>query len=133
MSDVFVPLRPCGVCSQPYPNGNCPRHPKKGGYRRARPSVLAGAYGARWRALVAAILLAAARRCAYCDGSANTGDHVVPRSRGGASTVENVVAACSWCNTSKGARTLAEWIRSGRAPAQASRLMAERVVNELPV
>ena len=134
MSGDFVPLRPCGVCSQPCPGGRCskPGH-WKGGYRPRRPSVLTGTYGAGWRALVAAVLLAAARRCAYCDGPANTGDHVVPHSKGGTSTHENVVAACSWCNTSKGARTLKEWIASGRAPAQAARLMAERVVNELPV
>jgi 5-methylcytosine-specific restriction endonuclease McrA len=48
-------------------------------------------------------------RCQYCGGriGMNTGtrDHVVPRSRGGADTLANVVAACVACNTRKDART----------------------------
>ena len=41
--------------------------------------------------------------CQYC-GSNNdlTFDHVVPRSKGGQTTWDNVVAACSPCNLSKG-------------------------------
>jgi 5-methylcytosine-specific restriction endonuclease McrA len=49
-------------------------------------------------------------QCAYC-GSAGgrlTLDHVVPRSRGGESTWENVVTACAPCNHKKGDRTLEE-------------------------
>ena len=46
-------------------------------------------------------------RCQYC-GSAHdlTFDHVVPRSKGGTTCWENVVAACSPCNLRKGSRTL---------------------------
>lgn len=44
-------------------------------------------------------------RCQYCSGSAENLDHVVPRSRGGTHTWENVVAACRRCNTRKGNRT----------------------------
>jgi 5-methylcytosine-specific restriction endonuclease McrA len=46
--------------------------------------------------------------CAYCTsrgGSDMTVDHVVPRSRGGASIWENLVASCSTCNARKGNRT----------------------------
>jgi 5-methylcytosine-specific restriction endonuclease McrA len=45
-------------------------------------------------------------RCVYC-GSSNgrlTLDHVVPRSRGGASVWENVVTSCAPCNLRKGDR-----------------------------
>ncbi len=35
-----------------------------------------------------------------------TFDHVVPRSRGGRTTWENVVAACGPCNLRKGSKTL---------------------------
>ena len=39
--------------------------------------------------------------CQYCGGTAETVDHVVPRSRGGAHSWENVVAACKHCNGKK--------------------------------
>lgn len=47
-------------------------------------------------------------RCAYCQGPAETIDHVLPRSRGGRHTWDNVVAACARCNHVKGAHTPAE-------------------------
>ncbi len=41
--------------------------------------------------------------CQYCgDGNELTFDHVVPRSLGGQTTWENVVAACAPCNLKKG-------------------------------
>jgi len=45
------------------------------------------------------------QRCAYCDRTAGTVDHVLPRSRGGADTWENLVACCVRCNNVKGNRT----------------------------
>lgn len=47
-------------------------------------------------------------RCAYCGGTANSVDHVVPRSRGGRHQWDNVVAACSRCNRVKADRSVAE-------------------------
>jgi 5-methylcytosine-specific restriction endonuclease McrA len=44
-------------------------------------------------------------RCAYCGRSASTIDHVVPRSRGGADSWENLVACCLACNNAKSDRT----------------------------
>jgi 5-methylcytosine-specific restriction endonuclease McrA len=45
-------------------------------------------------------------RCAYCDKRRPTPeltfDHVIPRSKGGHTTWENVVTACGTCNTRKG-------------------------------
>jgi 5-methylcytosine-specific restriction endonuclease McrA len=48
------------------------------------------------------------QRCAYCGGSANTIDHVLPRSRGGQDSWENLVACCLRCNNVKGDRTPSE-------------------------
>ena len=45
------------------------------------------------------------QRCAYCAASASTIDHVMPRSRGGADSWENLVACCLRCNNIKGDRT----------------------------
>jgi 5-methylcytosine-specific restriction endonuclease McrA len=44
-------------------------------------------------------------RCGYCASSATTIDHVIPRSRGGADSWENLVACCLRCNNLKGDRT----------------------------
>jgi len=40
-------------------------------------------------------------RCQYCGAPAENIDHVVPRSRGGAHSWENVVASCRRCNAAK--------------------------------
>jgi len=45
-------------------------------------------------------------RCQYCGAPAESIDHVVPRSKGGTHTWENVVAACRPCNVRKGDRLL---------------------------
>ena len=46
-------------------------------------------------------------RCQYCGSKGDlTFDHVVPRSRGGVTSWNNVVAACSPCNLRKGNRLL---------------------------
>ena len=47
-------------------------------------------------------------RCQYCGCFADSLDHVVPRSRGGQHTWENVAAACRPCNLRKRDRTPAE-------------------------
>ncbi len=46
-------------------------------------------------------------RCQYCgcSGEDLTIDHVIPRSRGGGDSWENVVSACVRCNVKKGSRT----------------------------
>ena len=60
-------------------------------------------------------------RCQYCGAKGDlTFDHVVPRSRGGITSWENVVAACSCCNLRKGARSLRQakmnLLRASRCP-----------------
>jgi 5-methylcytosine-specific restriction endonuclease McrA len=40
-------------------------------------------------------------RCAYCGDPGSTQDHVVPISRGGTHTADNVVPACGSCNSQK--------------------------------
>ncbi|MDR2320857.1 HNH endonuclease [Microbacterium sp. NPDC089698] len=44
-------------------------------------------------------------RCGYCGKSASTIDHVLPRSRGGKNSWENLVACCLRCNNVKSDRT----------------------------
>ncbi|WP_232236136.1 HNH endonuclease [Nocardia sp. BMG51109] len=47
-------------------------------------------------------------RCAYCGAKAETIDHVIPRSRGGAHSWENCVASCAPCNHRKADKLLSE-------------------------
>ncbi len=48
-------------------------------------------------------------KCLYCDSTKNlTIDHVIPRSRGGGNTWENLATCCSKCNVTKGSKTPAE-------------------------
>lgn len=47
-------------------------------------------------------------RCVYCNAAATSLDHVVPKSRGGPHTWDNVVSACSRCNHLKADRGIAE-------------------------
>ena len=72
--------------------------------------------------------------CVYCGGSATSIDHVVPRSRGGTHTWDNVVAACRRCNHTKADRSLAElgWTlpTPPRTPTGAEwRLLGHRTVD----
>ena len=47
-------------------------------------------------------------KCGYCQKGANTIDHVLPKSRGGKDTWENLVACCLKCNNAKSDKTPAE-------------------------
>lgn len=72
--------------------------------------------------------------CQYCGSAAENLDHVVPRSRGGAHTWDNVVAACRRCNSRKENR-LAEdaglhLARQPFAPADGFRLSLGRLEPE---
>jgi 5-methylcytosine-specific restriction endonuclease McrA len=63
--------------------------------------------------------------CQYCGVALPshelTFDHVVPRSRGGRTTWNNVVAACAPCNLRKGGRMLARaGMKPKRTPARPS-------------
>ena len=80
------------------------------------------------------VLLRDGNTCVYCGfvgvGRELTIDHVLPRSRGGRSAWENLVAACGPCNRRKGDRTPEEaGMRIGfvpRAECTANALSAAR-------
>lgn len=70
-------------------------------------------------------------RCQYCPARPRsedlTFDHVTPRSRGGATSWENVVTACAACNVRKGARSAQE---CGMKPRRAPRRPTARELRE---
>jgi 5-methylcytosine-specific restriction endonuclease McrA len=77
-----------------------------------------------------------ANQCQYCGRSFPTSelslDHVIPRSRGGAASWENIVCSCVDCNAKKGGRTPKEarmrLIREPCCPKQ-SPLLAMKLSN----
>ncbi len=57
--------------------------------------------------------------CQYCGGKAENVDHIIPKSRGGGHSWDNVVAACRPCNARKENRNAAEvGLRLRRQPRQ---------------
>lgn len=55
--------------------------------------------------------------CLYCGEPSKHADHVIPLSRGGDHTIDNLVPSCAACNFSKGAKLpVIEW--NGRFPRQ---------------
>jgi len=48
--------------------------------------------------------------CAYCGARENLQwEHIIPKSRGGVDSIDNMVQACQQCNIQKGARDPFEW------------------------
>ncbi len=60
-------------------------------------------------------------RCTYCLEYPERleMDHVIPLSRGGNHTADNIVPACRSCNSSKGNKLLSEWAEHLRAIREA--------------
>lgn len=95
-------------------------------WREANPEkarAIARKYGRRYRARKksatigevneAAIYDLYGHKCFYCDSTDNlTMDHVVPLNGGGPHCQDNLVPACSKCNSSKSDRLLLEWFRA---------------------
>jgi len=50
-------------------------------------------------------------KCAYCREPTNEMDHVIPLSKGGKHSKENVVPACRSCNCSKRDKPLDQWLK----------------------
>ena len=67
------------------------------------------------RVLAVKLLEAFGRVCVYCDGVADTMDHVVPKWRGGPRCPCNLVAACKACNNGRSYRTIEDFVSSSGA------------------
>jgi hypothetical protein len=51
------------------------------------------------------------KQCVYCGSTTDlTTDHLIPRSRGGDDSADNVVLACQPCNASRGDKGIFEWL-----------------------
>ena len=55
--------------------------------------------------------------CYYCGQEANTVDHIIPISKGGISSEDNMIAACHRCNSGKRDRIApGSFLRDARKP-----------------
>jgi 5-methylcytosine-specific restriction endonuclease McrA len=95
-------LKPCMDCGTPTAQTRCPTHTST--RNRARGSATQRGYGALHKRLTTLVLAKANGRCALCGGKATTGDHIIPKSRGGPTVLENYQALCHSCNSAKGNR-----------------------------
>jgi hypothetical protein len=57
------------------------------------------------------LLVEAEKVCAYCEKACDElqWEHIIPRSRSGPDTIDNMVLACRGCNQAKSAKDLFEW------------------------
>ena len=73
--------------------------------------------------------------CVYC-GESNkrvlTLDHVIPQSKGGKDSWNNLVTACKKCNSEKDCLTIEEWGREDPKPRRPHYLMLMKRVTEIP-
>ena len=71
--------------------------------------------------------------CAYCGASATAlqRDCVLPLSRGGRYTLDNIVPACRSCNTSKCNDEVTGWLRRKRLDERAFLLRHVEIMNSL--
>ena len=73
--------------------------------------------------------------CVYCgseDKRKLTIDHVIPQSRGGKDTWENLVTACFKCNQEKNDLTIKEWGRKEPNPKRPHYLLLLKAVENVP-
>mgnify|MGYP006426832579 FL=1 len=73
--------------------------------------------------------------CVYCGETKRkelTLDHVIPQSKGGPNTWENLVTACKRCNGEKDDLLLAEWGRAIPKPQRPHYLMLLKNIKNMP-
>lgn len=83
------------------------------------------------------VFLRDAFTCQYCQSQAPshelTFDHVVPRSKGGVTSWENIVTACQRCNLAKGSRALKDTrLHLARPPVRPSQYQLQEMGRRFP-
>lgn len=71
------------------------------------------------------------KECVFCGSSDGlTTDHLIPQSRGGDDTADNLVLSCQSCNASRGAKGIFEWLGLKKKDGL-HRLVAGKYLKEL--
>jgi 5-methylcytosine-specific restriction endonuclease McrA len=92
-------------------------------YQRNRRALVKGAPGGGWSIEEERqLILDYDHRCAYCGKKMKkiVIDHVIPLSRGGSHSINNIVPACNPCNGSKHNKPLLVWMFEKKCIAQLS-------------
>ena len=72
--------------------------------------------------------------CVYCGQDATTVDHIVSLKHGGDPiSLENMVACCKRCNSSKGSRSQAVFLASNSTPPAFSDYSSPKTTSPVPV
>lgn len=80
--------------------------------RQLRPKIIQSRWSAAERRMWKRLVDRYGSLCAYCgENSANSLEHIIPRSRGGTDRIGNLLPVCQSCNSSKGDKLLIEWRR----------------------
>lgn len=75
-----------------------------------------GAMGKHTAAEVKALVAEHDNKCGYgCGRIVDCLDHIIPLSKGGEDSVDNLLPACAPCNLSKGAKSVYEWLRTRKS------------------
>lgn len=82
-----------------------------GDQRRRSKMRAEGVTAKAWKTLSVAVFKRDGRVCAYCGDTSGPFhvDHIRPVALDGPTVIENLTVACSWCNVSKGGKTLEDW------------------------
>lgn len=81
----------------------CATHKRKA-WQGPRTASSLETSGSAWRRIRLQVLRRDNYICHYCGAPATVVDHVKAVARGGKSSLDNLVAACSPCNSAKGGR-----------------------------
>lgn len=107
-------MRACLGCGQPTTKSRCPnceRDRRAARKAEGKTGERGSTHASRQRR--ANVLERAGYRCFYCSApGAAIADHYIPLANGGPDTEENMVAACSPCNSQKSDKTPDEFIHS---------------------
>jgi hypothetical protein len=64
------------------------------------------------------------KKCAYCDSTEKLEwDHLIPKSKGGSDSIENLVLACKSCNLSKSDKHIVDWFGDNLPPLVMSKYL----------
>ena len=86
----------------------------------------------RWKRQRLIVLKRDCYTCAYCGEPANEVDHIQPRVIGGTDDLDNLVAACRRCNSSKGKRSEALFLGQQSTPPVFSGNLSPRAASVIP-